>query len=411
MPDRPALALTVDHHFDRAADRLELDDDTAAFLRAPDTDLRVKVAVDRDGEKAHFLGYRVQHNGALGPYKGGVRFEPDIEVEEITALAQLMTWKAALVDLPFGGAKGGVDCPVKDLDAGELEQLARAYMRAVHHVVGPERDILAPDMGTGPDVMAWMLDEYASIVEREPGVVTGKPDELGGLPERESATADGVAACFLAAASKDGFDPAEATVVIQGFGEVGAWATRRFGEIGARVVGVSKSDGAVHSSEGIDAEQLRRHLDEGGEIAELKGAEAVEPEELLTTECDVFVPAAGSGMIDEGIASDLRCRLVIEGANAPLLPEADDVLADRGITVIPDVLANTGGVIVSYLEWRASRVDSGRRADPAEELRDRIQRVHGELAERGEQAGVPLRAAAYALALERVAEASGLTRR
>jgi glutamate dehydrogenase (NAD(P)+) len=411
MAERSALALTVDHHFDRAVRWLELDDASAAFLRAPDTDLRVKLAVDRDGGKAQFSGYRVQHNGARGPYKGGVRFEPEIDVEEITALAQLMTWKAAIVDLPFGGAKGGVDCPVKELDTEELEELARAYMRAVHHVVGSERDILAPDMGTGPDVMAWMLDEYARVVEREPGVVTGKPGELGGLPERESATADGVVACFLAAADHDGFDPAEATIVVQGFGEVGAWTARRFGEIGARVVGISKSDGAIHSAEGLDAEELRRHLDEGGEIADFDGAEAVEPEELLTAGCDVLVPAAGSGMVDEGTASDLNCKLVIEGANAPLLPEADEVLADRGIAVIPDVLANTGGVIVSYLEWLASRAHGGEHdRGPRDELHNRIQHAYRELVGRAEQADVPLRAAAYALAVERVAEAGELTR-
>jgi glutamate dehydrogenase (NAD(P)+) len=388
---------------------LGLDDDAAALLRTPDTDLRVKVAVERDGRKAQFLGYRVQHNRARGPYKGGVRFGPDIEVEEITALAQLMTWKSAIVDLPFGGAKGGVDCQVKDLDPGELEELARAYMRAVHHVVGPERDILAPDMGTGPDVMAWMLDEFAQVAAREPGVVTGKPDELGGLPERDSATADGVIACYLAAARHSGFDPAEARIVIQGFGEVGSWAARRFGELGARVVGISKSDGAIHSENGIDAQDLRRHLDGGGGIAEFEGAESLEPEELLTAEYDVLVPAAGSGMVDESTASELRCKLVIEGANAPLLPAADEVLADRGATVIPDVLANTGGVIVSYLEWLASR-DGRRDRQPGEELRKRIQHAYQELSERAERDGVPLRAAAYALAVERVAEAGELTR-
>jgi glutamate dehydrogenase (NAD(P)+) len=391
---------------------LGLDDDAAAFLRAPDADLRVKVSLDRDdGSNSHFRAFRVQHSGARGPYKGGVRFEPGIEVEEITALAQLMTWKAAVVDLPFGGAKGGVDCPVKDLAEGELEELARAYMRAVHHLVGPERDILAPDMGTGPDVMAWMLDEYARLEDAERAVVTGKPDELGGLPERDSATADGVIACFEAAARDGGFDPAEATIVIQGFGEVGSWAARRFGELGAKVVGVSKSDGAIHSAEGIDADELQRHLDEGGAIAEFEGAESVEADELLSAECDVFVPAAGSGMIDEDAASELRCKLVIEGANAPLLPGADEVLQDRGVPVIPDVLANTGGVIVSYVEWLDSRRDERKRdRDAGEELRRRVHDAYREIAARAEEDDLPLRAAAYALAVERVAEAAGVSR-
>jgi glutamate dehydrogenase (NAD(P)+) len=406
VPDRSALALTVDHHFDQAVRRLELDDAVATFLRTPDADVRVKVPVDRDGGMAQFSGYRVQHNRARGPYKGGVRFEPDLDVEEITALAQLMTWKAAVVDLPFGGAKGGVDCPVKDLDADELEELARSYMRAVHHLVGPERDILAPDMGTGPEVMGWMLDEYAQLAESEPGMATGKPEQLGGLPERESATAEGVIACYLLAARDRGFDPGKAAVVIQGFGEVGAGTARLLRELGAKVVGIAKSDGAIHSDEGIDADALERHLDEGGPIAEFEGAEPLETEELLGAECDVFIPAAGSGMVDEDVASQLRCRLVIEGANAPLLPAADDVLRERGVAVIPDVLANTGGVIVSYLEW----LDSGDDRKPREELRTRIQGAYRELTARADEGDVPLRTAAYGLAVERVAEAAGLSR-
>ena len=411
MPDRPALALTVDHHFDQAVGRLELGDAVAAFLRTPDTDLRVKVSLDRDGGKVLYSGYRVQHNGARGPYKGGVRFEPDIDVEEITALAQLMTWKAAVVDLPFGGAKGGVDCPVKDLEAGELEDVARSYMRAVHQFLGPQRDILAPDMGTGPEVMGWMLEEYARLAESEPAVATGKPEQLGGLPERDSATAQGLVACYLAAAEQWGFDPEEGAIVIQGFGEVGSWAARLLRELGAKVVGISKSDGAIHSEQGIDPDALGRHLDEGGRIAEFEGAEPLDAEDLLAAECDVFVPAAGSGTVDEDVASQLRCKLVIEGANAPLLPASDEVLRDRGVAVIPDVLANTGGVIVSYLEWLDARDDGrkpGRR--PEEELRARIQGAYRELAARAEEADIALRAAAYELAVERVAEAAGLGR-
>jgi glutamate dehydrogenase (NAD(P)+) len=371
----------------------------------------VKVPVERDGGLQQFSGYRVQHNRARGPYKGGVRFEPDLEVEDITALAQLMTWKAAVVDLPLGGAKGGVDCPLKELDARELEELARSYMRALHDFIGPTRDVLAPDMGTGPEVIGWMLDEYARLEGSEEAVATGKPESLGGLPERDSATADGIVACYLEAARDRGFDPAEAAIVIQGFGEVGSWAARLFQELGARVVGVAKSDGAVRAEEGIDAKALERHIDEGGAITEFEGAEPLEAEQLLAEDCDVFIPAAGSGLIDEQVASKLRCSLVIEGANAPLLPAVDEVLRNRGVAVIPDLLANSGGVVVSYLEWLGDMND-GRRPDrePGEELRARLQGAYREIAARAEQGDVPLRAAAYELALERVVEAAGLNR-
>jgi glutamate dehydrogenase (NAD(P)+) len=392
-------------------ERLGFDESVSTLLRTPDADIRVKVPVERDGGLQQFSGYRVQHNRARGPYKGGVRFEPDLEVEDITALAQLMTWKAAVVDLPLGGAKGGVDCPVKELDARELEELARSYMRALHDFIGPTRDVLAPDMGTGPEVIGWMLDEYARLEGSEEAVATGKPESLGGLPERDSATADGIVACYLEAARDRGFDPAEAAIVIQGFGEVGSWAARLFQELGARVVGVAKSDGAVRAEEGIDAKALERHIDEGGAITEFEGAEPLEAEQLLAEDCDVFIPAAGSGLIDEQVASKLRCSLVIEGANAPLLPAADEVLLDRDVAVIPDVLANTGGVIVSYLEWLESGNDDSKPdPEPGEELRTRIQAAYEEIAARAEQGDVPLRTAAYELALERVVEAAGLNR-
>lgn len=402
--DDAVLARTVEHHFRAAAGRLSLGEAVAAELEAADVELTVKVAVPaRDGGSRLFAGYRVQHSCARGPYKGGVRFGPGVGLDETRALAQLMTWKTAVADLPFGGAKGTVDCPIKELGDGELEAVARGFMRRLRPLVGPERDIMAPDAGTGPEVMAWMADEYARAHGPAPAVVTGKPLAQHGIEGRDRATADGVIHAFRTAAPALGLDPSRVRVAVQGFGEVGFRTAVAFADLGARVVAVTKSDGAIAAERGIDPRLLRRHLDGGGAIADFPDAEAGDPVAVLARECDVLVPAAAPGLIGEEQAAALRCRVVLEGANGPLTPGAEEALERRGVVVVPDVLANTGGVIASYLEWLHNRGElDGGAVEVERRIGETIGRAYREVAGRAHERGLTLRAAAYDIALERV---------
>lgn len=394
------VADTVERHFRDAARRLDLDDGVTEDLWAADVETTVKLTLEDSGRGTRlFTGYRVQHNRRRGPYKGGVRFGPAVDLDETRALARLMTLKNALVDVPFGGGKGGVACPLKELAGNEVEALSRAFMRRLAPLVGAERDVLAPDAGTGPQVMAWMASEH----EDGPAVATGKPVGQGGLEGRASATADGLVHALSAAAADLDLDPASCRVVVQGFGEVGFGAAARFTRMGARVVGIGKSDGAIASDEGIDPHALRRHLAEGGAIDELPAAEPVGPDELLGLECDVLVPAALPAMIGRDEAAALRCRVVVEGANGPLTPAGDETCRQAGIAIIPDLLANTGGVVASHLEWMGNR---GEFDGDAEEVDRRIARAVGDAVEavgaRARERALALRDAAYELAIERL---------
>lgn len=398
----------VRHYFDRAADRLLLPDDLRVVFWTSYREVTVQIPVKLSDGKTHvFSGYRIQHNGARGPYKGGIRFHPEVDIDEVRALASLMTWKTAIAGVPFGGAKGGVNCPASELEQSEVQQIARSFMDKVEKVLGPTRDIPAPDVNTNAQVMAWFMDEYGKLHGHTPAIVTGKPISLEGSWGRESATGRGCVYMFREAATQLELAPSETTFVVQGYGNVGSWAARIMQQLGARMVGVSDSHGAIRSDAGIDAEALHEHFGRGGRLPELAGAEEIAPEELLEIPCDVFIPAALGGMIHERNADRLRCRMVIEGANSPLTPTADEILRQKGVHVIPDVMANAGGVVVSYFEWVQNlqhfRWDE---RDVNDKLGTIMRRAYREVSARAKEEELPLREAAYLIAIERVVEAA-----
>ena len=398
----------VEHWFGVAAERLGLRDDVAAVLRSSYREVQVQVPVKLSDGKIHvFSGFRVQHNGARGPYKGGIRFHPEVDLDEVRALAELMTWKTAVTGIPYGGAKGGVNVDIEKLESHELQTIARSFLDKIEKVLGPSRDIPAPDVGTNAQVMAWFMDEYGKLHGHTPACVTGKPVSLEGSLGREAATGRGVVCVFQEAAEELGIDPADCRFVVQGFGNVGSWAARLMCEVGATMIGVSDATGALHSEEGIDPAKLAEHQREGGRIGEFDEAEPVSPDELLASECDVFIPAALGGMIHGQNADSLRCRLIVEGANSPTTPAADEILSDRGVAVVPDLLANAGGVIVSYFEWVQNLQHFRWEESEVNERLTRImRRAYAEVSERAEQNGTARRPAAYELGIERVVEAA-----
>jgi glutamate dehydrogenase (NAD(P)+) len=315
---------TVSHYFDVAADRLQMPDDLRAVMRTAYREVQVQIPIKlRDGRIHVFSGYRVQHNGARGPYKGGIRYHERVNLDEVRALAALMTWKTAIAGVPFGGAKGGVNCPARDLNETELQLITRSFVDKISHVLGPTRDVPAPDVNTNAQVMAWMMDEYGKLHGDTPAIVTGKPISLGGSRGREAATGRGVVCAYCAAAPALGLRPDNTRVVVQGFGNVGSWAARIITQLGCKLTGVSNTSGAVHSEAGIDPEALVRHLADGGKLVEFTGAGGVEeisPEVLMELDCEVLIPAALGGTIHAGNADAIRARLIIEGANNPTTP-------------------------------------------------------------------------------------------
>jgi glutamate dehydrogenase (NAD(P)+) len=398
----------VSHWFGVAAERLGLRDDIAAVLRSSYREVQVQVPVKLGDGRIHvFSGYRVQHNGARGPYKGGIRYHPEVDLDEVRALAELMTWKTAIAGIPYGGAKGGVNVDPSKLEAHELQAVTRSFMDKVEKVLGPNRDIPAPDVGTDAQVMAWLMDEYGKLHGHTPACVTGKPIALEGSYGREAATGRGLVYVFQEAAPQAGLDPSECRFVVQGCGNVGSWAALLLQELGGTMVGVSDAHGAIRNDGGIDARALAEHVGSGASVPEFAEAEEIEPDELLEIDCDVFVPAALGGMIHRENAGRLRCRMVVEGANSPTTPAADEILQDRGILVVPDVMANAGGVVVSYFEWVQNlqhfRWDE---REVNERLGRIMRRAFREVSERAESCSIPMRAAAYELGIERVVEAS-----
>jgi glutamate dehydrogenase (NAD(P)+) len=398
----------VKHYFGLAAEGLELRDDIAAVLRSSYREVQVQIPVKlRDGQIHVFSGYRVQHNGARGPYKGGIRFHPEVDLDEVRALAELMTWKTAIVGIPYGGAKGGINVDPHQLEADETQKVARSFMDKIEKVLGPTRDIPAPDVGTDAQTMAWLMDEYGKLHGHTPACVTGKPISLEGSYGREAATGRGVVYMFREAAPRLDLDPSEASFVVQGYGNVGSWTARIMQQLGAKLVGVSDADGAIHSEEGIDADELARITAEGGRLPEFEGGESIDPEELVDIECDLFIPAALGGMIHKENADRLNCRMIVEGANSPTTPAADEILADKGVLIVPDVMANAGGVVVSYFEWVQNLQHFRWDEREVNERLGRIMRkAFREVTARASENGLPLRVAAYELGIERVLDAA-----
>lgn len=395
--------------FDQAAELLHLDEDLREVLRKPKRELSVNFPVRLDNGKVKmFSGYRVQHNINRGPAKGGIRYSPDVSLDEVRALAMWMTWKCAVVGIPFGGAKGGVIVDTRQLSISELERLTRRYATEISLLIGPDSDIPAPDMNTNPQVMAWIMDTYSmhhgySI----PAVVTGKPISIGGSEGRMEATARGVLVVTQEAARDNGLTLEGSSVVVQGFGNVGSISARLFHEAGAKVIGLSDMYGAVYNSKGIDVTRALRYSQEHGRLTNLPETEPISNAELLELPCDILVPAATEGQLTRRNAARVQARMIVEAANGPTTPEADEVFNERHIPVIPDILANAGGVTVSYFEW----VQDLQRFFWAEqqintELQRIMQRSYQAVYQKSQDLNVSMRMGAYLLAVTRVAEAT-----
>jgi glutamate dehydrogenase (NAD(P)+) len=399
----------VRFYFDRAVERLELPDDLRTVFWTSYREVTVQIPVKLSDGRVHvFSGYRIQHNGARGPYKGGIRFHPEVDIDEVRALASLMTWKTAVANIPFGGAKGGVNCPADELERSEVQAIARSFLAKIEKILGPTRDIPAPDVNTDAQVMAWMMDEYGKLHGHTPAICTGKPIALGGSYGREQATGRGCVYMFREAAPQIGLAPAEATFTVQGYGNVGSWAARLMQQLGATMVGASDATGAIRSEKGIDAVELARHIfEEGGKLTEFPGAEVISPDDLLAIPCDVLIPAALGGMIHEGNADRIDCRMIVEGANSPTTPAADEILIEKGVQVIPDVMANAGGVIGSYFEWvqNLQHFQWGER-EFNDKLGGVIRKAYRDVSSRAKEERISLRDSAYLLGIERVVEAS-----
>jgi glutamate dehydrogenase (NAD(P)+) len=394
-------------YFNEAAALLDLDPGMRRLLTKPSRQIIFAIPFQRDsGELEVFTGYRVQYNFARGPAKGGIRFHPGVTLDEVTALAFWMTWKCAVVDLPFGGGKGGVTCDPGTLSLGELERITRRYAAELVEVVGPNKDVPAPDVGTTPQIMAWFMDTYSMHMrEHVPGVVTGKPLAIGGSRGRVEATGRGVSLIALDQMSHMGMHPAAARVVVQGFGNVGSIAARMFADVGCSVVAISDVTGGYYNSSGIDVAGATAYAQEHHSLDGYRGGQRLSNTELLELPCDVLVPAALEKQFTIANAARIQAKLIVEGANGPTTPEADRVFAQRGIAVVPDIMANAGGVTVSYFEWAQDRAGYfWKETEVNERLADVLLENFAKVRSLAQLRNVPLRTAAYMLAIDRVVQ-------
>ncbi len=410
LTDHMGPMEAVNYSFERAADICGTPEPTRAVLRMPMAELRVEVPLRRDnGELEVHVGYRVQHNSARGPFKGGIRYHPLADIEEVRALASLMTWKTAVVDVPFGGAKGGILVDPTDMSTAEKERMTRTYTRAISAIIGDHRDIPAPDVNTNAHTMGWIVDEYAQMNGWSPGVVTGKPVPLGGSYGREAATGRGcviVTEQALAAAERS---PEGMTMAIQGFGNVGSWTARIAHERGFAVVAVGDEHGTIYAGDGIDIPALVEHRRKVGTIHGFDGVEALDVAAVLSLPVDVLIPAAIGDVIDGDNVDDVEAAIIVEGANHPVTPWADAQLAERGVTIVPDILANAGGVLTSYFEW-VQNLQQVRweESEVVERMSRRMVSAFAEVSEVADDHDIGLRDAAYVLAVAKVAEAAAL---
>ena len=397
----------VNLFFDDSADRLDLNDGLREMLRRPWRELLVQVPVRMDdGQVQVFSGSRVQHNAARGPYKGGVRYHPEADLEEVRALDSLMTWKTALVDLPYGGAKGGIQVDPGQLSTSEFNRMTRRYTQNIEHLIGPNRDIPAPDMGTNAQTMAWMMDTYGQLHGHTPAIVTGKPVEMGGSLGCESATGRGVAYLLQEVAVDLGLNTNGAKIVVQGFGNVGSWAARLIHDSGCRVITVSCVDGGLYNAAGLDIARLQQYQEQTGGILGFDGGGPISNRELLALDCDVLVPAAIDNVITEDNAHDIKAHLILEAANHPITPEADRILNQGGVTILPDILVNAGGVIVSYFEWTQNLQEfRWEESRVNEELKKTILKAYHAVWTRSIKQQITHRQASFDIGVQRVARA------
>ena len=394
-----------------AIDHLGYDEGTYSILANARRELTVSIPLRRDdGSIETLTGYRVQHNLSRGPAKGGIRYSPMVELDEVRALAMWMTWKCALLRVPYGGAKGGITLDPRQYSVGELERITRRYTSEIAHFIGPDRDIPAPDVGTDEMTMAWMMDTFSvNAGHTVLGVVTGKPLGLGGSRGRASATSHGIGHVSLAALEQVGVARTVATAAVQGFGKVGRGAAVFLADAGVRVVAVSDQYGAIFNSNGLNIAALERHVDTEGTVVGFTDSDPMDADTLLLLEVTLIVPAAVEGVLTKANAGNVRALAVVEGANGPTTPEADDLLADNGVLVVPDIFANAGGAIVSYFEWiQSSQSYWWSEADVEDRLEERMLRTWQQLRDRAEADGRTLRATATAIAVERVADAHRL---
>jgi glutamate dehydrogenase/leucine dehydrogenase len=408
LKDRENPFEAMMSRFQVASQILGLEDEIYNVLKNPARQVIVSLPVTMDdGAIKVFEGYRVIHSTILGPSKGGIRFDPNVNLDEVKALAAWMTWKCAVVDIPYGGAKGGVACNPREMSSGEIERLMRAYTQAMADVFGPDRDIPAPDMGTGPREMAWLMDQYSRVAGMTtPAVVTGKPIVLGGSLGRTEATGRGVMVSAMAAMEKLKINPYKATCAVQGFGNVGSWAARLLSERGLLVQAISDLSGAYFNEKGIDIEAAVKYRETNkGSMDGFAGAQKISNDELLTLPVDLLVPAATEDVITISNAPHIKAKLIVEGANGPTSSKADNIINEKGIMVVPDILANAGGVTVSYFEWVQNRLGYKWTADRVNRRSDRIMKdafisVH----KASKDYNVPMRIAAYMVAIDKVSK-------
>ena len=407
-PSHPGPLETAQVQLARAVDHLGLDSGMHAMLATCRREMNVAIPLRRDtGETVVLHGFRIQHNISRGPGKGGLRYHPAVDVDEVRALAMWMTWKCAIVELPYGGAKGGVAIDPREYSDGELERVTRRYASEIMPMIGPETDIMAPDIGTSEQTMAWVMDTYSvNVGHTIPGVVTGKPLEVGGSKGRATATSRGVVHAARAALREVGRDLDGVRVAVQGFGKVGGHAARIFAEAGAKVEAVSDEYGGIHRQGGLDLERLVEHVRRTGSVVDFDGGDPIDNDQLISADVDMLVPAAVEGVLTAENAHDIKAQWVVEGANGPTTSEADAILAERGITVVPDILANAGGVVVSYFEWvQAQQAYWWTEAEIEQRLEERMLQAYAAVSEAARKERVSMRDAAMLIAVHRVAQA------
>lgn len=402
---------TVQHYFDRAADQLEIDASTRRRLKMPKRELTVSIPVEMDdGRLETFVGYRVQHNNARGPYKGGLRYDMEVDIDEVRALASLMTWKTAVVNIPYGGAKGGVCVNPRTLSLREKERITRKFIDQIHDIMGPDTDIPAPDMGTDSTTMAWIRNQWEKYHGFGPACITGKPVEEYGAKGREEATGRGVGILSYKLMQKFGNKPKDIGVVIQGFGNVGSHAAKYMYESEFKILGISDLSGAYYNPQGIDIPAALHHMIENKTLAGFNKADKISNEELLTADCDLLIPAALGGVITMDNVNDIKAKFIVEGANGPVDADADEVLFDRDILVLPDILANAGGVTVSYFEWVQNRQYYSWDLNRVRQQLDAVlNAAFDDVWQMGSQRQCSLRVAAFMIAIQRVKQSTQLS--
>jgi glutamate dehydrogenase (NAD(P)+) len=399
---------TTNHFIELGLQALNLDARYRTLLLTPAREVRVELNILLDdGSLANFVGYRVQHDDSRGPFKGGLRYHPSVELDEVRSLASLMTWKTAVVGVPFGGAKGGIQCDPAKLSPRELQRLTRRFVDAIGSFIGPHVDIPAPDMNTNAQVMSWIFDQYTRRYGFSPAVVTGKPLRLHGSAGRDAATGRGCVIAIRQVLAADGKKLAGQRFAIQGFGNVGSWLARLLHEQGAKIVAVSDVKGGIFDGDGLDMPELLRHVEATRSVMGFDGARTITNDELLAVECDVLAPAALGHVLDQTTARNVRARYVLEGANGPCTVEGDAVLSERGVVCVPDILANAGGVTVSYFEWTQNvQQHSWSETHVNEELERYMVAAHAEVERVRREFRCSLRTAAFILGIQRVKDAT-----